>query len=89
MSLVFKYWVEFDENGDIKSLHKNKYDCESPCNEYLVKLIPIKRYVEEVKIKEEISKELQKEADEFKLKAKKLTTEIEKATKNLKNIRFK
>lgn len=88
MSLVFKYWVEFDENGDIKSLHKNKYDCESPCNEYLVKLIPIKRYVEEER-REKLNKELEKGTEEFKLKARKLTTEIEKATKNLKNIRFK
>ena len=63
--LTYKYWIEFDENGEIKAFHKSKYDCENSCNEYIVKLIPIKRNVTE----------------EFEKSADKLTKTIDKTTK--------
>lgn len=40
---VFKYWVEFDEEGEIKTLYKSKRDCKGVCEEFIVKLIPIDR----------------------------------------------
>lgn len=40
--MFFKYWVEFDENGDIIALHKDKRNCPM-CEEFIVKLIPITR----------------------------------------------
>jgi hypothetical protein len=41
--MTFKYWVEFDEDGEIKALYKSKDECVSSCKEYIVKLIPIVR----------------------------------------------
>lgn len=40
---VFKYWVEFDEDGEIKTFYKSKRDCKGICEEFVVKLIPIER----------------------------------------------
>jgi len=40
--MLFKYWVEFDDNGDIIALHKDKHSCPR-CKEFIVKLIPITR----------------------------------------------
>jgi hypothetical protein len=46
--MLFKYWIEFDEDGEIKELYKSKYECKVPCKEYIVKLIPIDRKNEEL-----------------------------------------
>jgi len=80
-SLNYKYWVEFDEDGEIKSLHRNKYDCESPCKEYIVKLIPIKRDVEK-----ELTDSIEKFSDTLVKKSKVLDTEFKKAIKTVKGV---
>ena len=80
-SLSFKYWVEFDENGEVKSLHKNKYNCESQCEEYVVKLIPIKRNVEK-----ELIDNVEKFSNELVKKSKILDTEFKKTIKTVKGV---
>lgn len=80
-SLSFKYWVEFDEGGEIKSLHKNKYNCEAPCEEYVVKLISIER---------DITKELEDSVGNvvktIKTNTKKLDTEFKRVLKDVKRV---
>jgi len=80
-SLSFKYWIEFDADGDIKSIHKNKYDCEVPCEEYVVKLIPIKR-----DITKELGDSVEKVAKTIKINAKKLDTEFKRVLKDAKRV---
>jgi hypothetical protein len=80
-SLNFKYWVEFDDEGEIKSFHRTKYDCESPCEEYVVKLIPIKRDVGK-----ELEQSVDKFAKELTKKSKILDTEFKKAIKTVKGV---
>jgi hypothetical protein len=80
-SLNYKYWVEFDEEGEIKSLHRSKYDCKSPCKEYIVKLIPIKRNTEE-----ELADSIEKFSNTLIKKSKVLDTEFKKAIKTVKGV---
>ncbi|RLI64876.1 MAG: hypothetical protein DRO67_03470 [Candidatus Asgardarchaeum californiense] len=80
-SLNYKYWVEFDEDGEIKALHSNKYDCKSPCKEYIVKLIPIKRDVEK-----ELTDSIEKFSDTLIKKSKVLDTEFKKTIKTVKGV---
>jgi len=80
-SLSFKYWVEFDEDGEIKSLHKSKYVCTSPCEEYIVKLIPIQRDVTK-----EVEKALKKTVKTIETSTKKLDTEFKKVLKDVKGV---
>ena len=80
-SLSFKYWIEFDEDGDIKSFHKNKYNCEALCEEYVVKLIPIKR-----DITKELEDSVEKVAKTIKTNAKKLDTEFKRVLKDAKKV---
>jgi hypothetical protein len=90
--MLFRYWVEFDENGDIKAFHKSKYECPVPCEEFIVKLIPIDRQQEEL---EEKIDELNKGSDEFLAAAKKMTkdsdkfrTEFQKTIRELRRIKI-
>jgi len=83
--MLFKYWVEFDDDGEIKLLHKSKYECKTRCKEYIVKLIPIDRKNEE----------LSKSVDKANLSAKrvvkgikKLDTEVYKAVKDLRRLKI-
>ena len=80
-SLNFKYWIEFSEEGEIKAFHKNKYDCENPCNEYIVKLIPIQR-----NIAEDLEKSADKLSKTIQQQTKKLDTEFKKTLKGLKGV---
>lgn len=80
-SIVFKYWVEFTDDGNIKSFHKNKYECESECEEYVVKLIPIRRNI--VKGIEESAKKMSKVISN---ESKRLDTELKKALKDIKGV---
>lgn len=80
-SLTFKYWIEFDGEGEIKSFHKSKYDCENPSEEFIVKLIPIKRDV--FKDVEESADRLSKTIQQ---QTKKLDTEFKKTLKGLKGV---
>ncbi len=83
--MIFKYWVEFDEAGEIKVLHKFKDACKVPCKEYIVKLIPISRK------NEELAKNADKAAESAKCIVKgikKLDTEIHKAIKDLRRLKI-
>jgi len=73
--MVFRYWIEFDDNGDIKACHRSKYECPVPCEEFIVKLTPINRNTEDL---EQRLKELDKESDEFLAATKKMTKESDK-----------
>ncbi len=76
--VIFRYWVEFDDEGEIKSLHKSN---KEGCKEYIVKLITIDRM-------QEAHEELEKSILESKYKFKKFSTELEKAAKDLRRIRI-
>ena len=83
--MIFKYWVEFDEDGEIKALHASKYKCETECKEYIVKLIPIDRK------NEELSKTAEKAATSARRvvsEIKKLDTEVHKAVKDLRRLKI-
>jgi len=75
--MLFKYFIEFDDDGEIKKFHKSKRDCKD-CKEYLVKLIPVDRKAEELKQK------LDKKMEGIFKGSKKLETELSKVIKNLK-----
>ena len=78
--MLFKYFIEFDDDGEIKKFHKSKKDCKE-CKEYLVKLIPVNRKAEELKQKLDKNNKVM----EGVLKgSKKLETEFNKMIKNLK-----
>lgn len=83
--MIFKYWVEFDKEGEIKALYKSKDGCETPCKEYIVKLIPINRK------NEELTKNADKAAESAKrvvVGLKKLDTEVHKAIKDLRRLKI-
>ena len=86
MSLSFKYWVEFDDEGDIKELHKSKYSCESECKEYLVKLIPIERDITDDA--EKMSREVERESNKLRGAIKKFDTELTRTLKEMKRIKL-
>lgn len=76
--MIFRYWVEFDDEGEIKSLHKSNKEGRK---EYIVKLIPIDRI-------QESQEELEKSILESKYKFKKFSTELEKVAKSLRRIKI-
>ena len=83
--MMFKYFVEFGEEGEIKALYKSKYECKNPCKEYIVNLIPIDR------MKENMKKEFDEAVDSMKQtagKTKKLSREIDKITRDLRRIKI-
>lgn len=86
--MIGRYWVEFDEEGDIKSVHKSKYDCESPCEEYVVKLIPISRTESQLDELEQQSLDLEKSGRKIQLNTNKLKTEIEKLARDARRIKL-
>jgi predicted transcriptional regulator len=90
--MIFRYWIEFDENGDIKACHKSKYECPIECEEFVVKLIKVDREQEEFDKK---MVELVKESDEFLVAAKKAAknsdkfkTEFQKTMRELRRIKI-
>lgn len=82
--MIFKYWIEFDEEGEIKAFHKSKYECKAPCKEYVVKLIPINRKNEELT---KSADEAAKSAKRVVKGIKKLDSEISKTLKDLRRIK--
>jgi len=76
----FLYFVEFDEDGEIKSLHKNKSECEN-CKEFIVKLIPVDRT-------EKSLEEATEKAREINDNIKRFCTELEKTTKELRRMKI-
>jgi len=76
--MIFRYWVQFDDEGEIESLNLDK---QKGCEEYIVKLIPIDRV-------QESTEELEKSIMESKHQFKKFKTEVEKVTKGLRRIKI-
>ena len=83
-SLAFKYWISFDDEGEIKSFYKSKYDSKEPCQEFIVRLIPIER---------DVNAEINRAVDEVEHEAKKtqnslknLDTEFKKVIKGFKGV---
>lgn len=82
--MVFRYWVEFDEFGNISGLYSHKEDCVGECQEYLVKLIPIHRANEqENSLKDLIdgTDSFSKEIQKLTRTSKRMTTELDKVIK--------
>jgi len=85
--MIYRYWVEFDEEGDIKSFHKSKEECGDVCQEFIVKLIPINRSdrleeaIDELDVE---SKAFFKNVKDFKKKTKKMSTELDKIIHKIK-----
>lgn len=83
--MLFKYWIEFDKDGEIKTFHKSKYKCGTSCKEYIVKLIPIDRKNEElVKSADKAAASTKRVVSEI----KKLDTEVHKAVKDLRRLKI-
>lgn len=82
--MLFKYFIEFDNGGEIKNFYKSKKDCKD-CKEYLVKLIPIDRKQENLNRK---SDEIDKLADKILKGNKRLETEFNKMIKDLRRIKI-
>ena len=78
--MLFKYFIEFDDLGEIKTFYKSKKGCKN-CKEYIVKLIPIDRKYEE--LEQEISK-FGKSANKLFSNTKKFDTELNKMLKDLR-----
>lgn len=78
--MIFRYFVSFDEDGEIKALYKDKALCEGPCEEFIVKLIPIKRNLSEVVDNFSVS------VDDFSDGLKKTTSELKKVIKQARRI---
>jgi hypothetical protein len=78
--MIFRYFVSFDENGEIKALYKSKASCEEPCEEYVIKLIPIKRDLSEVVDEFSVS------VEDFSKDLKKTTSELHKVIKQARRI---
>jgi len=68
--MIYKYYINFDDEGEIECLCKFKQDCGKQCKEYVVKLIPIERETEGK------AKELDKAMDKTLKGVKKLGTEL-------------
>jgi len=81
--MLFKYFIGFDDLGEIKSFHKSKNECKD-CKEYLVKLIPIDRKQEQTIHKLD---EFSKAADKLFSDTKKFDTELNKMLKDLRRVR--
>lgn len=75
--MIFKYFVMFDEGGDIGCMCNSKpTDCSEDCNEYIVKLTPIER--SEVS---EVVDNFTDSVNRFHSKSNKLISEMSKAVK--------
>ncbi len=83
--MIFKYWVKFDEEGEIAGLYKSKSECKGLCKEYIVKLIPIDRRLEKLK---DQTDELSESAEKMLSGMKKFRTELEKTAKDLRRIKI-
>jgi hypothetical protein len=81
--VIFKYFIEFDDDGEIRNFYKLKEDCKN-CKEYLVKLIPVDRKLETFGQK---ASQLDKAIDKMLQGRKKLDTEFNKVVRDLRRIK--
>jgi hypothetical protein len=82
--MLFKYWVEFDENGEIKSFYPNKPRNNKHCKEYLIKLIPINR---SEKLEEKVEESMT-QISKLQKGMKQVETELSKTIKELRRIKL-
>jgi len=85
--MIYKYWIEFDEEGDIKSFHKSKKECKNECQEFIVKLIPIDRSEKLEEVANEFHKGVEafsKDIKDFTKVSKKVSTELGKIINKIK-----
>lgn len=73
--MLFKYHIKFDEEGEIGCFCKNiPSSCYDNCDEYVVKLIPVKR------------DEIKDGLDNFKRSTEKLSEQTDKLTSEIKKV---
>jgi len=86
----FKVFACFDDDGDIREVCLDKRDCdfteeEYPCDEFIMKLIPIKRKVSvDTDDFRKTIKTLEKSSEDFNKKMSKEVKELEKSIKKFK-----
>jgi len=80
--MIFKYFVKFDEDGEIEALHKDK---QKGCKEYIVKLIPIERSEKEL---QKLDDNVLKSAEDVLRGTKKFRREIDKLNRDLRRIKL-
>lgn len=78
--MIFRYFISFDDEGEINGIYKAKHLCSGPCEEFIVKLIPIKRELSEVVDDFSVS------VDDFSEGLKKTTSELKKVIKQARRI---
>ena len=82
--MIYKYWVTYDEDGEVEGLYKDKVKGAVEC---IVKIVPIGRFESKVKeVTDEYDKFLS-ELIEMSSDTKKFSTEIQKLTRDLRRIR--
>lgn len=82
--MIYKYWVTYDENGEVEGLYKDKVKDAVEC---IVKIVPINRLDSKVQeVTDEYDKFL-KELIEMSSDTKKFSTEIQKLTRGLRRIK--
>jgi len=78
--LTFKYFIEFDSDGEIGCFCKSKpTECSTNCSEYIVKLTLIERA-----IADKISDKLTESVNNLHTEANKLTSEMKKVSGKLR-----
>jgi len=80
--VLFKYFIEFDEDGEIKNFFKSERECKG-CKEYIVKLISINRKIEKI---EKFDNELEKATEKILKNMKKFDTELNKTIRDLRRL---
>lgn len=80
--MLFKYFIEFDEDGEIKNFFKSERECKG-CKEYIVKLISINRKIEKI---EKFDNELEKATEKILKNMKKFDTELNKTIRDLRRL---
>lgn len=85
-----KVYACFDDDGEIQEVCLDKRDCdfteeEYPCDEFIMKLIPIKRkFSVDTDDFHKTVKSLEKSSEAFNRRMKKETKELEKSIKKFK-----
>ncbi len=80
--MLFKYFIEFDDDGEIKNFFKSEKEGKG-YKEYIVKLIPIDRKIEKAK---KFENGLEKAQEKVLRDMKKFDTELNKIIKGLRRM---
>lgn len=82
--MIYKYWIEFDDEGNIKAFYKNKEECKEECREFIVKLIPIDRLSKAVDGFHNELQDFSKGVKDLVRVSKKAATELDKIINKMK-----